>query len=71
MNEDGRIRQILDSVLLTPLKAEIAAGKLDECIAYALVRVTLPLILLILVLIVVSIIQIHTTVRLCQQSLMQ
>ena len=64
VSDDSRLRTILSSVLLTPLESEINSGKLDKCIALALFRVTLPLVLLILVLIVISIIQINTSMRL-------
>ena len=60
VSDDTRLQDILRGVILTPLKNEIASGTMDECIAHALLRVTLPLILLMIVLIVVSVIQIHT-----------
>lgn len=64
VSDDTRLRDILRDVLLTPLKNEIASGTMDECIAHALVRVTLPLIVLMIVLIIVSVMQMHTLTKL-------
>ena len=64
--DDDNYRSMLNNFLLTPIQDELNSGRFDKCLAFALVRVTLPLIILVFVLILVSIVQIAVSVRLIQ-----
>ena len=65
-NRDSKVRSLLNDFLLKPIQTEIDNGKLDRCLFSALMRITLPLIVLVFVLIIVSVIQIGISVRLMQ-----
>lgn len=61
---NSKVRSLLNDFLLKPIQTEIDSGKLDRCLFSALMRITLPLMVLVFVLIVVSVIQIGISVRL-------